>query len=804
MGVQLLSVATAAVLAVANPAVAGQAALTQEGDRACHERLVESMTAATDTAASKPAASLDLYCMSLVPVPDLQGLRGDVLLGQASGTFGVPVTRHGRQIYDLSIWLDKLPPPDSLGDYRTYVAWATTPRLKPVIKLGEVTEGWNELGPVSLNKFLVLITAESTSDVESRRGALVLRGTSPSMRLRPHELAGRLSGAMRPGPPERARASTDSAHPANRDEEARDLFHRRPPMHPEIQPVEALSRLEPWVTPFLPRVEATPPMARPRRVRHLEDGDTLRLRAERVRRRIRGRTLVMYGYNGQYPGPLIRVSEGAEITVLFRNAIDLPTTVHWHGLRLDNDSDGVPGITQEPVAPGGEFVYRLRFPDAGIYWYHPHFREDIQQDLGLYGNMLVQPRQSDADRASKQSASDDGTEKPDDSETGERRYYNPVNREQVLMLDDLLLSNGGLVPYGEEAPTHAMMGRFGNVLLVNGEPDYRLQVDRGSVVRFFLTNVSNTRTFNISFDGARMKAIASDVGRFEEEEWVENVVLAPAERYVVEARFPEAGLYALVNRVQGIDRRYGRFFGQADTLGSVRVTENEAAPDLAAEFESLRSHPAVKREIERYRQHFDRAPDRNLVLTMESDGIPYPARVLMRADSTYFHPVEWTGTMPIMNWVSTGREVRWIIREPETGRENMAIDWTFRENRVVKIRLRNDRNAFHAMQHPIHLHGQRFLVLSRNGKRNRNLVWKDTMLMPVGSTAEILLELTNPGEWMLHCHISEHLQAGMKTVFTVTDVPDGPEPGTIPSGSEGPAAETSGGDRSPAEPRRNR
>ena len=769
--VKLPGLAAVAALLIANPVVVAQEAATQEADRACRQRLVQSMTAATDTAPAEPAASPDLYCMNLVPVPELQGLSGDILLGQASGTFGVPVTRHGRQSYDLSVWVGELPPPDSLGDYRTYVAWATTPRLKPVVKLGEVTSGWNELGRVSFNKFLVLITAESGPDVKERRGRLVLRGTSPSMRLRPHELPGRLSGAMRPGSAEEEQGAVpaDSAGPPEAEKQGKGLSHRRPPMHPEIQPIGALSRLEPWVTPFLPRAEGSPPpMARPRRVRHLEDGDTLRLRAERVRRRIRGRTLVMYGYNGQYPGPLIRVSEGAEITVLFRNAIDLPTTVHWHGLRLDNDSDGVPGITQEPVAPGREFVYRLRFPDAGIYWYHPHLREDIQQDLGLYGNMLVEP------------------------DAGERRHYNPVNREQVLMLDDLLLSDEGLVPYGEEAPTHAMMGRFGNVLLVNGEPDYRLEVDRGSVVRFFLTNVSNTRTFNLSFGGARVKAVASDVGRFEEEEWVESVVLSPAERYVVEARFPEAGRYALVNRVQGIDRRYGRFFGQADTLGTVRVTEDDAAPDLAAEFGSLRSHPAVEREMERYREHFDRPPDRELVLTVETDGLPYPARVLMRADSSYFHPVEWTGTMPIMNWVSTAQETRWILREPATGRENMEIDWTFRENRVVKIRLRNDRNAFHAMQHPIHLHGQRFLVLSRNGKRNENLVWKDTMLMPVGSTAEILLELTNPGEWMLHCHIAEHLQAGMKTVFTVTDVPDGPEPGTIPEDTAGSAGDAPG------------
>lgn len=139
----------------------------------------------------------------------------------------------------------------------------------------------------------------------------------------------------------------------------------------------------------------------------------------------------------------------------------------------------------------------------------------------------------------------------------------------------------------------------------------------------------------------------------------------------------------------------------------------------------------------------------------------------MRFDSTYFHPVEWAGTMPMMNWASTPNQVRWILRDPATGNEDMDIDWQFRVGDVVKIRLANLREAFHAMSHPIHIHGQRFLILEENGVANDNLVWKDTMLLPVGSTADILLELTNPGRWMLHCHIAEHLESGMMMAFTV-------------------------------------
>jgi FtsP/CotA-like multicopper oxidase with cupredoxin domain len=139
----------------------------------------------------------------------------------------------------------------------------------------------------------------------------------------------------------------------------------------------------------------------------------------------------------------------------------------------------------------------------------------------------------------------------------------------------------------------------------------------------------------------------------------------------------------------------------------------------------------------------------------------------MSIDTTYYPPVEWNDAMPMMNWVSNGTNVEWVLREPATGRENMDIEWSFRPGDVVKIRLFNDPNAFHPMVHPIHLHGQRLLVLERNGVRTRNLVWKDTVLIPVGATVDLLVEISNPGDWMLHCHVAEHLQAGMMMKFTV-------------------------------------
>ena len=345
--------------------------------------------------------------------------------------------------------------------------------------------------------------------------------------------------------------------------------------------------------------------------------------------------------------------------------------------------------------------------------------------------------------------------------------YGPANREAVLMLDDILVGDDGLVPLGLESPTHALMGRFGNVLLVNGEPSYALSVRTGEVVRFYLTNTSNTRVFNLSFPGARMKVVGSDVGPYAREAWVESVVIGPAERYVVHVRFGRPGRTAMLNRVRGLDHLYGKFFAETDTLGIVEVGREPADDDLSRAFDALRTDPTVATETARFRRAAGGARQEALLLTLETRDLPRVTQRLMQLDSIYFSPMEWSGTMPMMNWASTGRQVRWILRDPATGRENMDVAWRFRRGEPVRIRLVNERRSFHAMQHPIHLHGQRFLVLSVNGVPNDAPVWKDTVLLPAGSAVDILLDPTNPGRWMLHCHIAEHLSADMMTRFDV-------------------------------------
>jgi FtsP/CotA-like multicopper oxidase with cupredoxin domain len=121
----------------------------------------------------------------------------------------------------------------------------------------------------------------------------------------------------------------------------------------------------------------------------------------------------------------------------------------------------------------------------------------------------------------------------------------------------------------------------------------------------------------------------------------------------------------------------------------------------------------------------------------------------------------------MMNQGSTTQSLKWKLIDSSTNKENMDIGWQFKQGDKVKISIFNDPDSMHPMQHPIHFHGQRFLVLEKDGVKNNNLVWKDTVLIGKGETIDILLDVTNPGNWMVHCHIPEHMEAGMMSEFKV-------------------------------------
>jgi FtsP/CotA-like multicopper oxidase with cupredoxin domain len=512
----------------------------------------------------------------------------------------------------------------------------------------------------------------------------------------------------------------------------------------------------------------------------LADGDEFELRIAPVAKRIGDEKLRMLGYNGSIPGPVLKVREGSHITVHVENQGDVDATVHWHGLRLENRYDGT-HETQAPIGVGERFTARVEFPDPGAYWYHPHIREDYCQEMGLYGNVLVEPADPD--------------------------YWPPTNRELLLTLDDLLLDDGRVAPFSRSETTHVAMGRFGEVLLVNGETDLLIDASRGEVVRLYLTNTANTRTFKVAVPGARVKLVGGDSGHVEQEQFVDDVVIAPSERVVIDVLFDDAGTHTIEHRTPE----------ETHTLARVRVADELAEPSLAEQFAVLRTNADMVAERDRIASFMNAEPDKTIGFLAEMDtedaaGGPYSCpmhpdivseepghcpkcgmKLLPAAlagdggDHEHHHHghdhqhadghdhaaadrIEWEDDMVDVNRMTTPANMRWKLVDKQTGAENASIAWRFRVGDRVKIRLLNEMAGDHPMHHPFHVHGAgRFLVLSRDGEPERSLVWKDTVLVRTGETVDILLDVTNPGIWMAHCHIAEHHESGMMFSFEVRE-----------------------------------
>jgi FtsP/CotA-like multicopper oxidase with cupredoxin domain len=528
-----------------------------------------------------------------------------------------------------------------------------------------------------------------------------------------------------------------------------------------------------------PRDHAGLPEARPPEVVELADGERFDLRIGPVSKRLGDATVRMLAYNGSIPGPTLRVREGSEIEVEIENQGDLEATVHWHGLRLDNRYDGT-HETQPPMTVGGRFTARVKFPDPGLYWYHPHIREDYGQELGLYGNVIVEP--------------------------ADPEYWPPAHRDVALTLDDILLEDGNVASFSRAETSHAAMGRFGDVMLVGGETDPTLSARFGEVIRLYLTNTANTRVFRVALPGARLKLVGGDSGRVEHEELIEDVVLAPSERVIVDVQVEQAGELTLEHRTPG--RTY--------SLASIEVSDEGAEP-LEERFDVLRTNTDMVAERERIAPFLDAAPDKRLALIAEMElavgegegptRYVCPMHPEVRTDEPGHCPecgmkllpeqlvadaegheqdadahrheshdhaaadgIEWEDDMVEVNRMTTAANMRWKLIDRDTDAENAAIEWRFAVGDQVKIRLLNEMAGDHPMHHPFHIHGAgRFLVLSRDGVDEPNLVWKDTVLVRAGETVDILLDVTNPGLWMAHCHIAEHHESGMMFSFEVTE-----------------------------------
>src|SRR3954447_7110821 len=339
-------------------------------------------------------------------------------------------------------------------------------------------------------------------------------------------------------------------------------------------------------TAEFPRETERLPDARKSELVELADGDEFELEIIPVKKQIGDATVRMLAYNGSIPGPTLKVAQGATITVHVTNHGDVDATVHWHGLRLENRYDGTHD-TQAPIPVGERFTYQVHVPDAGAFWYHPHIREDYGQEMGLYGNILATP--------------------------GERDYWPRASRELLLTLDDILIEDGKIAAFSESETTHVAMGRFGNVMLVAGEADLALEAKRGEVVRFYFTNTANTRVFNVTLPGAQLKLVGADAGHYEREELVDEVLLAPSERVVVDVLFPEASELELQHKTPEHIYR----------LASITVVDEPPEQLLVDEFANLRTNRDTAELREQIEPFFRAPPDKTLSFTGEMDmGVP--------------------------------------------------------------------------------------------------------------------------------------------------------------------------------------
>jgi FtsP/CotA-like multicopper oxidase with cupredoxin domain len=427
----------------------------------------------------------------------------------------------------------------------------------------------------------------------------------------------------------------------------------------------------------------------------------------------------VWSYNGTAPGPILRFRQGERVQIAVDNRLPQGTTVHWHGVRVPNAMDGVPDLTQPPIAPGASFTYEFDVPDAGTFWYHPHTRSPEQVERGLAGAFIV-----------------------------EEQTPPEVDRDIVWVLDDWRLTPEAAVA-GEFGnlmdASHA--GRFGNTVTINGRVPESFAVKAGERLRLRLINAANARIFGLEFRGLTPTIVALD-GQPVEPHAPEGgrVVLGPAmradlildcggapgERIAIVDTFYRQRVYTLVELV------YDGRMRERPPAAAIRLPDNPVAvPDLTM--------------AERH--------------TIELGGGMMDPKLmrLARERGGQLDPETIRGVRERMQsghiWTINGQSV---AGGAVTGHAHAPL-LSLRLGRPYVFAMHND-TAWH---HPMHLHGLVVRVLSRNGRANPRVEWRDTVLMDPGEKVEIAFTADNPGDWMFHCHILEHQEAGMMGTIRV-------------------------------------
>ncbi len=452
--------------------------------------------------------------------------------------------------------------------------------------------------------------------------------------------------------------------------------------------------------------------ALPRLARGGEAAREVRLTAARGRARLVGPD---YGetdiwcYGGTVPGPLLRLRQGERLRARVTNRLKQPTTVHWHGIRLPNAMDGVPQLTQPPIAPGGDFTYEFDLPDAGTYWYHPHERGNEQVARGLAGALIVE--ESEPIR---------------------------VDREAVWVLDDWRLDRDArIVEDFDNFRDIGHAGRIGNTVTLNGELPENFALRAGERIRLRLINVANARVFGLRFEGHRPRIIALDGQPVTPHDVPEDgLVLGPAMR--ADLILDAEGAPGQVSRV--IDG----FYRDRD----YRLI------DLAYTSEPpLRDHPLD-------------APLALAPNTMPEPDLKTAGRhdiVLEGGMMSRLRGALMDGErVGVRDMMRLGKA--WSVNGVAATGHAMTPILTLERGRSYVLTLHNHT----PWQHPMHLHGHSFRVISRNGRPTAHREWLDTVFLDRDESAEIAFVADNPGDWLFHCHVLEHMQGGMMSVIRVT------------------------------------
>jgi FtsP/CotA-like multicopper oxidase with cupredoxin domain len=423
---------------------------------------------------------------------------------------------------------------------------------------------------------------------------------------------------------------------------------------------------------------------------------------------------MVWSYNGTVPGPEIRVRQGERLRVVVENRLGEETTVHWHGLRVPNPMDGVPHLTQPPIAPGEKFVYEFDVPDAGTYWYHPHQRSFEQVGRGLYGPLIV-----------------------------EEREPIQVDREVTWVLDDWRLERDAQISGGfGNFMDVSHGGRLGNTVTVNGRILDAFAVRAGERLRLRLINAANARLFALELEGHRPTVVALDGHPVEPHEPREGrVVLGPAMR---------------ADLVVDMSGRPGERFTVADTF--YRGREYRLLDLVYGKEPPLREQPLDAP----VRLAANTMPEPDLA-TAERHQVTFGGGMMgMMMAGGMMGGGMMGDMMRGMTGMMTGRGV-WTVNGVSATGHTPKPFLTLRRNDSYILAMHN--NTF--FQHGIHLHGHSFRVIARDDRPTRYREWQDTVLMAADERVEIAFVADNPGDWMIHCHMLEHQASGFMAVIRV-------------------------------------